>query len=353
MKLLTIVLPTSNRGIILRDSLPLLSDQIKRHKDEVELIVCDNASSDDTVHILQEMCRENPFFSIVQYQDRIEDIGESIARAANNGEGKFIHFWSDDDIPSPFMVDTIVKALHEYPDIDCIMMNRLHGWTKEGRLLPLLPIHGVEPLKTVYDGEAILYNSSEEFIYDHARDFGFLGVFVISRFAWIRGMAFYSKEHLGYQFQAPVLCGLKGSKCAYLGFPHLIQRQISPQYIASWPLYLYVGYARMCKAIESAGVVSSWRKVYDKYRFIGSHSDVLWNVTHICIPNKELYLPYVAEMIENQTSKVDKAIISLIRVPAWLLPIPKFVFWLVLSSVFSRFLRKVVRKVTHLWPAPR
>ncbi len=346
-KLLSIVLPTSNRGAVLRESLPLLFDQVKRHSDEVELIVCDNASSDDTVAILNEMRVRHPVFDIVEYAEREDDVGMSIARAAENGTGEFIHFWSDDDVPSPFMVDAVLNALHDYSDIGCVMLNRMQGCSEKGQLMPFLPIYGIRVLNTKYSCEVTLYDAVEEFIDAHARNFGFIGNFVIRRSAWVRGTEYSSKEHLGYQFQAPLLCGLKGCRCVYLGFPHLIQREISPQYLVNWPLYLYVGYARVCKTMEKAGVISNWRKVYNKYRFIGLDADVFRNVTRICIPNKDLYLPYVDEMIKNQPSRISKAMISLIRAPEWFVPVAKFAFWVLLSSALGRFLRKVANKVIH------
>lgn len=344
-KLLSILLPTSNRGAILCKSLPLLAEQIKRNKDLVELIICDNASSDDSLKILRSMQDQDHFFEIKRYTEREDDVGASIARCADNGTGEYINFWSDDDIPSPFMVDAMLNVLRNHPNVACVMMNRMEGYSPSGHLIPLLPINGVGVLNRTYTGEEICYTSAEDFIYAHARHFGFIGNFVVRRSAWNKGMQYYSREHLGYQFQAPLLCGLHGCECVYLNYPLLIQRQIKPRYINQWPLYLYVGYARVCKAIERAGVVRDWRKIYNGYRFVGSLHRDFWNVTHICIPNRTIYLPYVDEMISNQTSKLTKVVFSLIRVPAWLSCVPKFLFWLTMSSLLGCISRKIVRRI--------
>ena len=348
-KLLSILLPTSNRGEILRESLPLLAAQVKRNSDLVELIICDNASSDDSLKILREMQSHDPFFEIRSYLDREEDVGASIARSAENGTGEYINFWSDDDIPGPYMVDAMVNVLRNNPDVGCVMMNRMVAGSVSGELKPLLPLRTVSVLNSDYDGDEISYASSEDFIYAHAKHFGFIGNYVVKRSAWEKGMLYYSKDHLGYQFQAPLLCGLRGYKCIYLNYPHLIQRQIKPRYMDRWPLYLYIGYARVCKALESAGVVSDWRKVYNAYRFVGTRYSDFWNVTHVCIPNKAIYLPYVDEMIANQTSRFTKMVFRLIRAPAWVGFIAKFVFWLTMTSAFGRFMRKIAR---HIWRRP-
>ena len=341
MLLLSIVLPTLNGGEILKESLPLLAEQVKRNRNDVELIVCDNASDDDTLKTLEDMRMRDPFFKIVHFDERKADIGDSIARAAECGEGEYIHFWSDDDIPSPFMVDAIINALRKYKDAGVVMMNRMRGFGNKFR--PLLPLHGGILLDCNCEENEIVFNSVEDFIKRCFRYFGFLGAFVVRRSAYKKGMAYYDKENLGYQFQAPILCGLTDRKCIYLNYPLLIQRSVPGRYAPRWPLYLYIGYPRMCRTVERAGVVSNWRIMYDHYRFFDDLRDDFWRVIHLCIPNKELYLPYVDEMVSNQCDWRRRAILRLIRAPKWGVFIVRCFWWLFVTSPFGRFFCKFVQ----------
>ena len=123
-KLLSIVMPTYNRCNMLAFTLSLLKDQVIRMSHDVELIICDNASNDKTYGMLKSMHEKDPYFALVHY-DTHKEIGESILRSIDNAKGKFFLLWSDDDIPSPSMIDILVDRLYKHPDIECITFNRV------------------------------------------------------------------------------------------------------------------------------------------------------------------------------------------------------------------------------------
>jgi glycosyltransferase involved in cell wall biosynthesis len=94
--LLTIAIPTYNRAIFLAKQLERLKNQIQNHGN-VEILICDNCSSDNTKLIAQSF---KQFSSNVTYIQQERNIGldGNILSCYENAKGKYIWFLSDDDI---------------------------------------------------------------------------------------------------------------------------------------------------------------------------------------------------------------------------------------------------------------
>ena len=68
-KILSIIIPTYNRAEMLLYTLSFFKEQILRNQDKVELIVCDNASTDCTKETLFQYHNASVFFKIVTYTE--------------------------------------------------------------------------------------------------------------------------------------------------------------------------------------------------------------------------------------------------------------------------------------------
>jgi glycosyltransferase involved in cell wall biosynthesis len=106
--LVSVIMPTYNRASFLRRAIPCVLAQTHRN---VELIVIDDGSSDDTPAVLQE------------YADRIVVIrqnheGVSIARNAGMlaARGEYLAFLDSDDYWAEDMLERQLQALHAHPD---------------------------------------------------------------------------------------------------------------------------------------------------------------------------------------------------------------------------------------------
>lgn len=345
-KLISIIVPTSNRGKILEQLLPLLFEQIKRHREEVELIVCDNASSDDTVAILEKIQLSNEScFSLVKYDAREDDVGAAIARAGENGTGKYIQFWSDDDLPCPFMIDIWIDVLRRHPDVGCVMANRLIS--SQNDFFPLLPVGNLRCADKSFVFYEKEYAESEDFIESTANTTGFLGNYLVLRAAWKKGMSFYNAECLGYQFFTPLFAGLKGMHCVYFSYPILIQRQFdNPRYIDYWPLYLYIGLSRVYKILEQANVISDWRKPYYKYRFCKEPTSAhVWQLLYRCASRPDIYLPHKSEIVGIQPTRIRRCAAMLIGRSMFEVRVGRILYWFLYGSIISRACRKVLQKL--------
>lgn len=319
-KLITVVLPTSNRGEILSESIPLFDEQVSRNKEFVEFVVCDNASTDDTVARLREMQRKYDWLSLVHYDEREEDIGASIARSAENAHGDYILFWGDDDIPGPAMLDVLLSAVRRFPEVACIMMNRVQARQKE--FLPFMPATDLQMLGKHYPGLYTEYDTAQDFIYANAAEYGFLGAYLIRRSAWLEGMKWYDASCFGYQFQVPLFCGLKDKQCIRINYPMLIQRLFnSPRYAENWPLYCYVGLPRVYKIVQKAGVIDNWRIPVRSFRYPASTSAFVFEMLGMWRRNWLLYRPYAQEIAANQDSWIRMAVAMSVGVLAFCKPL--------------------------------
>ena len=315
-KLLSVIMPTYNRAWILEYSLSLIKNQIKRNSEDVELIICNNASPDNTYDVIKRIQEEDTFFSFVSYEDYAE-IGISISRSIDNATGKYFLLWGDDDVPDPYMIDILVQKLKQYPDIDCIHFNRMQA--NPGEQYGLINMNVFYKEHTLPDQ---LYTNSKEFIKERYRGMCFLSVCLLKKSAWEKGKTIYTTEHFGFEFLAPFLYGISGGKCLYLSYPLCIQRfMLVPQYNDKWPLYIYVGIPRVLKCLESLNAIDSWKECYSNYHSIASNFDFVYHILYIVCNNKKIYLEHYDEMYSNMNSNFRRLLFKLVKSPVWFIRI--------------------------------
>lgn len=312
-KLLSVVMPTYNRGWIIEYSLDLIKDQIVRNAMDVELIVCNNASTDNTVEVINNYLKNNEFFKFINYTEYAE-IGISISRSIDNVTGKYFLLWGDDDVPNPRMIDTYVDTLKRYKDLGCIYSNRLQAFPSDGFSLREMHIFDKE-----FEKQEILFENSEDFIKRCYKGMTFLSVDLLSLDAWKKGKHLYNEEHYGFEYLAPFLYGISGTKCLYLNYPMCVQRHLEvPRYIDKWPLYIYIGIPRILKQMQELGVITEWEEAYSQYQYNRSDSDFIYHFVHRCLPNKKMYLPFIDEINAYQKSKERKLIARSLRLPGFI-----------------------------------
>ena len=109
--LLTIAIPTYNRSSLLLRCLQSLIPQMKPEYN-VEIIIYDNASIDDTSKILGNFTHLNYF----KYVRNDSNIGPdlNIAKSYYQASGQYVHVFGDDDVFLPGYLDHIIPLLTNY-----------------------------------------------------------------------------------------------------------------------------------------------------------------------------------------------------------------------------------------------
>lgn len=113
--LVSIVMPTRNHGHFIRES---IDSVLSQSYDNVELLVMDGASTDDTVEILKS------------YGDRIRWISEpdkgqtdAINKGMEQLSGEILAYLNSDDILLPGALETAVAYFNDHPECDMVYGN--------------------------------------------------------------------------------------------------------------------------------------------------------------------------------------------------------------------------------------
>lgn len=299
-KLLSIVMPTYNRKNVLEYTLTFFYDQVKENLDYVEFIICSNASTDDTETFLDNLHLKYNFIDIVKYKDHV-DIGDSIKRSASNATGKYLLLWSDDDIPSPFLLYYILKIMKEFPTVGCFGFNRIEGLSRG-----ITPIYDMFLTRKTYEGEIINYENVNEYIEEYYCDMSFMSQNVILLDCWKKGLNHNSEGYYGFEWMVPLLFGLNGQKCLYCNYPLCIERHpdvANHSYMNKWQLYSWVGIPRLLIDLEKANLINDWRKCFSNFRYYIDNFVFINDLFTVCIPNLNLYIPYKDEIISYQSDQ--------------------------------------------------
>lgn len=121
--LLTIGIPTRNRAGYLRDLLTSLETQIREDRvarDDLEVIVSDNASQDETASLAQDFARRDPHF---QYTPNAENIGAqgNYHKLVRLAAGRYVWIIGDDDLLLPGALAHTISQLKHDPDLSLII----------------------------------------------------------------------------------------------------------------------------------------------------------------------------------------------------------------------------------------
>jgi glycosyltransferase involved in cell wall biosynthesis len=107
--LLTLAIPTYNRGVFLRQFLDSVRDQL-RSNSEVELIVSDNASTDETPEIMEEESRRGTRLTYIRNPENIGP-DANFLQCYERAGGKYVWVMGDDDVLAPYALQRIVGCL--------------------------------------------------------------------------------------------------------------------------------------------------------------------------------------------------------------------------------------------------
>lgn len=109
IKKLSVCIPTYNRSELLKQTLESVLCQIN---DEVEIVVCDNASSDDTYKVINEYIKKNT----ISYYRNKKNMGMdyNFLQCLRNATGEYIQLLSDDDILLPGAINKLLEIIKKY-----------------------------------------------------------------------------------------------------------------------------------------------------------------------------------------------------------------------------------------------
>jgi hypothetical protein len=295
--LLTIAIPTVDRRNFLEKTLNEFLPQIIRNSSEVELVISNNASDDDTHEYLDELIKEFDFIKYYKSKIRLS-LFDSFSKAAELASGRFLVLWGDDDIPAPFFIETIIEIIKQKPDIGLIHYNRLIGYNSGENM------NGLKIFKSSYSETETLYQNLKDFTKYHLYESTFMSTVVFMKSDWDEGLKYNTFDHYGFEFLGTIYAGMCNKMCIYINYPLCIQRKpFTRTWSSDWPLYGLIGIPNMVKDFERKGFYENGYKIwYKTYNTLISYIYTL-----ICAASyKNKYKVLCKEINKHQKSYLRK-----------------------------------------------
>lgn len=121
MPAVSICIPTYNHGRFLRDA---LASAVSQRYEDLEILVVDNASKDETPNIAAEMRSRDPRIKYVRQPENVGLIGnfDTCLRLA---QGDYIKFLCSDDVLEPDCVSVMAHLLDRLPEVSLVACARI------------------------------------------------------------------------------------------------------------------------------------------------------------------------------------------------------------------------------------
>jgi len=116
---LSVVIPTYNRAFFLKETLESIYDQISN---EIEVVVSNNGSRDETLNILLEFSSRYPSSFSYKSLESNQGIDANILSAISLAKGEYIFLFSDDDLLTKATLARILEQIQK-GDVDLICLN--------------------------------------------------------------------------------------------------------------------------------------------------------------------------------------------------------------------------------------
>lgn len=119
--LLTCAITTYNRAPWLQHSLPRLLDATRPWRDVVEVVVCDNTSTDRTPEVVAAH-RGEPGFSSFRNPVNVGMLG-NLGATARASKGAFVWLLGDDDLLIDGALENVLEGLAAHPEVEMAYLN--------------------------------------------------------------------------------------------------------------------------------------------------------------------------------------------------------------------------------------
>ncbi len=117
-RVVSVVVPTYNRAQMVRDALLSLASQDLGNEYSLEIIVVDNASTDCTKDVVDEVARNSPVAIRYVFEDN-KGYPMALNRGAREGLGEWIAFFDDDQLAESNWLKELLKVCLE-KNADCV-----------------------------------------------------------------------------------------------------------------------------------------------------------------------------------------------------------------------------------------
>lgn len=188
--LLSICIPTYNRETYLKQCLESIIHQDAFDETRIEIVISDNASSDNTTQICEEYTQK---YSNIFYFRNTSNIWavKNIAGLPSLAHWEYVWFLSDDDLLSPIWISEMLQAIQKNAP-DFILSHFLWFWNGE-----TIPYDKIDTTGQLIDikGMDNFFTFLWETRYDITSYVMLLSIFCFKKTLYIENMDFLLKEY--------------------------------------------------------------------------------------------------------------------------------------------------------------
>lgn len=282
MKKLGIVLLTYNRCHYVVEAINVLIPQLIKNSDSAYLLICDNASTDGTDRYIKPLVEKYPEIEYVRH-DKNMGARANFIYGINNVDAEYVHLHGDDDLCSPYFVDTILSLINCESDIGIIHFNYLEGQSN----LQKISIHH----RNIHSNSLIVkFNNGLDFVRKLMISPSFMTSNVFSKDCILEGYNNnYQEDCYGYRWLLCLYTGIIRKKCIYYELPLVVQRYGGPY--PEFALNTILGQHRVFFYLEDyiPGITSLWMNEVTKSP---NTIRALKSITE----NRSIYRPFYKEM---------------------------------------------------------
>lgn len=294
--ILSIAIPTFNRASYLKENLKAILEQIESYKTIVEILVNDNASTDDTKMIVQNLSTKYNY--PIKYHRLKKNVTskENFTNVVSRAKGKYLFLLGDDDILSPNFLMIIIPLLTQNNNLGIIHFNRLSG----DKNCSMNHLHD-----WIYDGATNIYNFKEFWLRVMSSP-NFMSSIIIRKDCFLKGQAFVKDNYYGYEWFAQMCFGSIGEKCMYYYFPIVLMRNPPRSWSKEGALYFFVGLTNIFEDLNQyiPGINKAW-----KFRQKNTHFYDFYQSLPDIIKNKSINQQHINEFIKVITGTKDRIIL--------------------------------------------
>jgi glycosyltransferase involved in cell wall biosynthesis len=272
---LTIAIPIFNGEKFLRQTLNEVMHQVEAVSEEIEVLISDNASTDGTMKIVEEISVEHPGIKVFK-NERNLGADMNFDMAVERATGKFVWLLGDDDMPEPGAVSTILNIIKN-GDYAVIFLN-WSNWSED--------LMVCNKAKAIDISSDVILKDHNEFLRLIKLNSIFVSANVVSREKWrsVECAQFIGTNWIQY---AKVLRSCVGNRCYCISRP-IVRYRASGQRYDKCSLATLENSLNLLRILDNAEEIGYGHATVDQSR------NVVWAnlpLELIRMRNKQIIIP--------------------------------------------------------------
>lgn len=286
---LSVCIPTYSRAPLLKVCLNSLLSQVEKHSGQVECVICDNASIDETPSVLADYEARYPV-RVFHNDTNIGVIGNITKIISCHAQGDYIWLIGDDDVVTEGAIDRMLDFIAKAPGLKLIALNV--GFLPESeRPNASQALGGVaaEPTSVLRHGKESEVVDFEALLTGPCADFTASYSFLLTRDLWRKHFPIplldepFTSVRTTYPHASVIASEMVGQNTGYIAPPSVIVYEQPPENF-SWARYhalnTLVHATQLLNLFGKHGVSRKRLEPYFRHQIMSQGNalgDLVWN----------------------------------------------------------------------------